>query len=289
MCYDNVVEPNSLARLMTVNTLRLSTVFFASLTTFFISSLALAQAPARVLEVGDINGWIGKAGDGNMIRLFVPSSSGWIGREHIYRLACVYLPYPSQQAPGKTSLQRLRELLPEGQQVVFEPAGVSREGRGAAVIYKDGKSIATQLVREGYAFVYPPDLETFDHCQFDLGIVTAMTTAKKERLGIWQQSNIVFPWNYTPIESDYARPPRTNFSIYTPPLTVNIDLWHQTRYRTYGGADHGDERAGTGPSVTSGSNRSGSAKKDPCRVPSDRASDGDRCGDTAASERPGGE
>ncbi len=87
-------------------------------------------------------------GDGDTLRV----ATG--GKTITVRLACVDAAETAQVPFGKAATERLRQLLPPGQQVNLRVADTDRYGRSVAKAYKGDLSINLALVQEGQAVVY---------------------------------------------------------------------------------------------------------------------------------------
>lgn len=75
------------------------------------------------------------------------------GQATVVRLACIDNPDASQPG-GAVALQRLRQLLPQGQSVQLIPVDVDQYGRTVGVVFANGYSVNLQMVWEGYAMVF---------------------------------------------------------------------------------------------------------------------------------------
>lgn len=93
-------------------------------------------------------GRVVSVGDGDRLRV----ATG--GKTLTVRLSCVDAPETAQVPFGKAATERLRQLLPPGQQVTLRVADTDRYGRSVAKVYKDNLSINLTLVQEGIAIVY---------------------------------------------------------------------------------------------------------------------------------------
>lgn len=140
---------------------------------------ALAQNPLpTVVSVGD--------GDTLRIRSF--------GKTITVRLGCIDAPETKQQPWGEQSAARLKQILPPGSAVRLREIDLDRYGRTVAELYKGNSSVNLQLVQEGKAVVYHQFLSgcTATKSQY----LQAEAKAKQERLGYWNQSSPVMPWDF---------------------------------------------------------------------------------------------
>lgn len=120
------------------------------------------------------------------------------------RLACVDAPELAQSPYGAKSAERLKQLLPMGQTVQLREVGMDRYGRTVAEVFFKDQSIGLQLVREGYAVVYPQYL---NRCQEKAQqYLQAEKQSKSKKLVFWQQTSPVMPWDFRQEPLSTARP-----------------------------------------------------------------------------------
>jgi len=136
-----------------------------------------AQPSTTVLSVGD----------GDTIRV----SQG--GEKVTVRLACTDAPETAQVPWGKLSAAKLKELLPVGQAVKLRVVDQDRYGRTVAEVFRDNRSVNLQMVEAGEAVVYRQYLSG---CANKDQYLEAEAQAKAQRLGYWNQSNPVMPWDF---------------------------------------------------------------------------------------------
>lgn len=110
------------------------------------------------------------------------------------RLSCVDAPETAQVPFGKAAAERLRQLLPLGQQVTLRVADTDRYGRSVAKVYKDNLSINLTLVQEGQAVVYREYLSACPELKERL--LKAEANAKSRKLGFWNQANPILPADF---------------------------------------------------------------------------------------------
>ena len=149
------------------------------LSLLFSSSLALAQnTPATVVSIGD----------GDTLRIRQSDQVTTI------RLACVDSPERSQKPFGSQSTSRLKQLLPLGTAVQVREITRDRYGRTVAELYVGKQSINLQMVKDGQAVVYRQYLSGCAATKDQY--LQAEAQAKKQRLGFWNQTSPVMPWDY---------------------------------------------------------------------------------------------
>lgn len=121
----------------------INTSICATLIFTLLSTLTPVVAIAQTLT-----GRVVCVGDGDTLRVAMG------GKTVTVRLAYVDAPETAQSPFGKAATNRLRQLLPPGQQVTLKVADKDRYGRSVAKDYKDNLSINLALVQEGQAIVY---------------------------------------------------------------------------------------------------------------------------------------
>lgn len=110
------------------------------------------------------------------------------------RLACIDAPEMEQKPWGQQSAQRLKQLLPAGQTVQLRVVNTDESGRTVAEVYRGNQSVNLQMVKEGQAVVYPHHI---NNCAASKNqYLQAEATAKQQRLGFWNQSQPITPWDF---------------------------------------------------------------------------------------------
>ena len=127
-------------------------------------------------------------GDGDTLR--VQSQ----GRTITVRLACVDAPEMKQAPYGQAASQRLKQLLPKGQQVSLRVVDLDRYKRTVAEVYVGSNSVNLQMVREGQAVVYQQYLSGCPNVRNQL--LQVEQQAKRQRLNFWSQARPIMPWDY---------------------------------------------------------------------------------------------
>ena len=171
------------------------------------ASVPVVAIPKRQASYGSgiaqtLTGRVVSVGDGDTLRV----ATG--GKTVTVRLACVDAPETAQAPFGKAATDRLRQLLPPGQQVTLRVADTDRYGRSVAKVYKGELSINLTLVQEGQAVVYREYLNACPELRERL--LKAEANAKSRRLGFWNQASPILP-------ADFRRGQR---AVSTPNPTV---------------------------------------------------------------------
>ncbi|MFB2836580.1 thermonuclease family protein [Floridanema evergladense] len=191
-------------------------------------------------------------GDGDTIRVKQNNQTITV------RLGCIDAPELAQKPWGERSKYRLGQFLPAGQSVRLRKIDTDRYGRTVAEVFKDDRSINLQMVREGYAVIYP---EYFGGCAATRNqYLQAEAGAKQNRLALWSQPNPVMPWAFRRQPNRPTTP--QPIASPTPAASPSPDTTKPLREPTQGQG---------------------------CRCPYDYDRRGNICGGRSAYSRPGGE
>lgn len=172
-------------------------LFCLTLPAALLLSSSVAYARPSILQTGATKALASEiasvtvvsVGDGDTLR--VKDRQGKIST---VRLGCVDASELKQHLYGKNARDRLQQLVPTDTIVTMRTIDRDRYGRTVAELYKDDLSINLELVLEGQAVVYP---QYIDGCNATKDRYNqAQAQAKKKRLGIWQQSFPVMPWDF---------------------------------------------------------------------------------------------
>jgi micrococcal nuclease len=240
-----------------------------------------------------ITGTVASVGDGDTIR--VKTSD----RILTIRLACVDAPEMKQQPYGAAAASRLKQLLPIGLPVSLIIGGKDVHGRTVAKVFAGNTSINLSLVQEGQAVVYPQYLKECPELRDRL--LSAEASAKAQRLGFWEQSNPVMPWDYRRSHSakssstPQSGKPRSNEQPVrssvppksAPGSTSRID-WSKAQQDIDSGRYSNGVNSIDSSESSYGGSSSASGGRGSCNNSWDTDSAGRSCGGRAASERPGG-
>lgn len=156
----------------------ISAITFVSFVCLLLFSAQAQTLTGRVVSVGD----------GDTLRVVTG------GKTLTVRLACVDAAESAQAPFGKAATDRLRQLLPPGQQVTLRVADTDRYGRSVAKVYKGNLSINLALVQEGQAIVYREYLNACPELKERL--FKAEANAKSRRLGFWNQASPILPADF---------------------------------------------------------------------------------------------
>jgi micrococcal nuclease len=159
-------------------------------------------------------------GDGDTLR--VRSQ----GKTITVRLGCIDAPEIAQKPWGEQSRNRLRQLLPQGTSVQMREISLDRYGRTVAEVFLGNQSVNLQLVNEGQAVVYRQYLSGCATTKNQY--LQAEAQAKQKKLGFWNQSNPVMPWEFRRGQGAGKKPSKPPKPSPTPktsnlPACVNSD------------------------------------------------------------------
>lgn len=150
-------------------------------------TLLLAIVPV-VAQAQILTGRVISVGDGDTLRVATGEKTVTV------RLACVDTAETAQAPFGKAAAERLRQLLPVGQQVTLRVADTDRYGRSVAKVYKGNLSINLALVQEGQAVVYREYLSACPELKERL--LKAEASARNRQLGFWNQPSPILPADF---------------------------------------------------------------------------------------------
>ncbi|WP_414546583.1 thermonuclease family protein [Nostoc sp. CCY0012] len=128
-------------------------------------------------------------GDGDTLRV-----RNQQGQSVTIRLGCVDAPEMKQNPWGQQSKARLQELLPVGQSVQVRQIERDRYKRLVAEVFVNNRSVNLTMVQEGQAAVYRQYLKGCNSTQEKY--LQAEADAQVQRLGFWNQSQPVMPWDF---------------------------------------------------------------------------------------------
>lgn len=127
-------------------------------------------------------------GDGDTLRVSQD------GKTITIRLGCIDAPEALQAPWGQQSANRLKQLLPAGQAVQVREIERDQYGRTVAELFLSNQSVNLRMVAEGQAVVYRQYLSGCAATKDQY--LAAEAQAKSQKLGFWNQSNPVMPWDY---------------------------------------------------------------------------------------------
>ena len=152
------------------------------------STAVPTAAPSQQTSQASLTAAVISVGDGDTLR--VQSQ----GKAMTVRLACVDAAEMKQAPYGQAASQRLKQLLPNGQQVSLRVVDVDRYQRTVAEVYVGSTAINLQMVREGQAVVYQQYLSGCPGLRNQL--LQAEQQARSQRLQFWSQAQPIMPWDY---------------------------------------------------------------------------------------------
>ncbi len=151
------------------------------------------------------------------------------GKTITVRLGCIDAPESTQAPWGQQSANRLKQLLPADQAVQMREIERDRYGRTVAELFLGNQSVNLMMVKEGQAVVYT---QYIDNCAATKDqYLAAEAIAKAQRLGFWNQTNPVMPWDYRrgkrsnnrPSNGASPRPQQPTAQSPTPAASTNCD------------------------------------------------------------------
>ena len=97
-----------------------------------------------------------------------------------------------RQPGGKSSKKALQNLLREGDAVEVVGLNTDRYHRSAALIVRDKRSVNYEMLRQGWAWVYPQ----YCKASFCRKWKQAEKSARTERAGVWTEDTATPPWQW---------------------------------------------------------------------------------------------
>ena len=152
-----------------------------------VVAIALAIIPPALATPKFYNGVVSSISDGDTIQ------ANFGGRKTTIRLACIDAP-EKKQSGEKESTDKLKQLLPIGQNIKLRLVNRDRYKRLIGEIYLNNQSINLQMVAEGQAVVYRQYLSGCLDSKDNF--LNAESKAKNQKLGFWSQSNPIMPWEF---------------------------------------------------------------------------------------------
>ncbi|WP_051553946.1 thermonuclease family protein [Desulfobulbus elongatus] len=99
---------------------------------------------------------------------------------------------PETDQPGGKQATRAVQRLIAGGDITIRPMDRDRYGRTVAMVYAGEKSVNEAMIGEGWSWVYTKYCEE----SFCAAWKNSEAAAKNARIGIWQESNIIPPWEW---------------------------------------------------------------------------------------------
>jgi len=165
---------------------KITKVFIFFLLTFLISSFSYAL---------EVSGIVVRVLDGDTIHFLTGERLPTQIKVHKDGTVSVRfrgIDAPEKDQPyGLESKENLKNLI-ENKKVKIEIKDIDRYGRVAGYVYLNGKNINLEQVKQGYAWAYTEFLDRPYASEF----YEAEKEARKNRLGLWKQSNPTPPWEW---------------------------------------------------------------------------------------------
>lgn len=157
-------------------------------TSFTVAALVLVQLNPSYANAKTFTGNVVSVTDGDTLKARFGSKTATI------RLACIDAPERKQDPWGRQSTERLKQLLPVGQLITLRLVTQDRYKRMVGEVYINNRSINLLMVKEGQAVVYKQYLQGCANTKDQF--LQSENEAKSKKLGFWNQSNPVMPWNF---------------------------------------------------------------------------------------------
>ncbi|MBD2255678.1 thermonuclease family protein [Nostoc parmelioides] len=195
--------------------------------------LMLLSGAPTVAQTGLPNMTVVSIGDGDTLRV-----RNQQGQPVTIRLGCVDAPELKQTPWGQQSRNRLGQLLPVGQTVQIRSIERDRYKRLVAEVFINNRSVNLTMVQEGQAVVYP---QYFQGCASTKDqFLQAEADAKQQKLGFWNQSQPVMPWDFrrgkktqpTTVRSPQQQCDSSYPDFCIPPNSPDLDC-HDIPYRRF--------------------------------------------------------
>jgi len=149
----------------------------------YILSLLLALLPISVFTQTSLNGKVIRVADGDTLTLLDAGNNQF--RIRLYGIDCP----ESHQDFGRVA-QKFTSDLCFGKQVSVEVKDKDRYGRIVGIVFTaDKRNVNYLLLEAGLAWHYT----AFDRSE---AYARAETIARKEKRGLWVQSNAMAPWEF---------------------------------------------------------------------------------------------
>ena len=134
-----------------------------------------------------ISGQVVKISDGDTITILTQE------RQQV-KVRLYGIDAPEKKQPyGQKSKQFLSNLI-AGRSVEIQEKGKDRYKRVLGIVYLDGQDINEQMVLNGYAWAYR---------KFSKKYTAQESKAKSQKLGLWQSSDPIPPWEWRKVGSFY--------------------------------------------------------------------------------------
>lgn len=151
-------------------------------------SIVLVAVALLLSSAGESLAWPGRVvsvTDGDTIKVLDPG-----GQEVKIRLYGVDTP-EKKQAFGHAAREFTAGLV-AGKMVEVEPVDTDRYGRVVGIVHGNGFIVNRELVKSGFAWVYPQYCRRAECREW----VTLEGEARRQRAGLWAEPDAVPPWDW---------------------------------------------------------------------------------------------
>ena len=158
---------------------------FTLLTALILHLPALAKEPILTAT-----GTVAKVSDGDTVHVV---TSGAKLRVRLYGIDAPETAKRGKpgQPYGEEAARALRAKV-AGRQVRVDVMDTDRYRRSVAILWLDGWDVNREMVAEGYAWAYRQYLDRPHASEY----LSAEESARRARLGLWQQNNPQPPWEF---------------------------------------------------------------------------------------------
>jgi len=141
---------------------------------------AFAKSPIRTVE-----GIVKKVNSGDTIEVTI--SNGTKLKVRLYGIDA-----PETGQPHSTGAQKALEEMVINQHVRLEIMSIDQYKNSVAIVWTAGHFVNKEMVRTGWAWGYPPEFVS----QYTTEYIYLEEKARRERRGLWEQSNHQPPWEF---------------------------------------------------------------------------------------------
>jgi endonuclease YncB( thermonuclease family) len=161
----------------------------------FLSLLAWLLVATSALAQDVIYGRTVAVTDGDTIKVLTAENQ-------LLRIRIAWIDAPEMSQPFGYRAKQAMSALVFGKDVELRPHTTDRYGRLVAMVFVDGTDTGLELVKQGLAWAYEHYLITEGTAELQQSYTTAERAARSARLGLWQDSEPVPPWEYRKAERE---------------------------------------------------------------------------------------
>jgi micrococcal nuclease len=165
--------------------------FFLFFLMLIFAGMILSGSAAMAGPQRTIDGHVTRVSDGDTVNIVTAD-----GTKLRIRLCGADAPEVSHPGkPGQPYGEEAGRALAnkvQGQNITLQVMDIDRYKRVVAILVLDGRDINLEMVREGWAWAYRQYLDR----PHSSGYIQAEELARKERRGLWRQSNPQPPWEF---------------------------------------------------------------------------------------------